>query len=186
MAKSEQKPKRQHFLLSPECRTLTVMDLAKDREATAYGWFKQMRWPQTDGEPFPALGPIAGAVIADEFGWRAIFVTLGAATVLELLNAVFRWHETRPATAVPAQQAFLPIFRSHAFWTYTLGFSTAIGTFFVFFATAPRVLIDKAGYSELEFSVAFATAAVVMIIMTRFAKRFVAKWGIAGSLARGR
>jgi hypothetical protein len=48
---SENEPKGQHFLLSPECRTLTVMGLAKLREATAYGWFKRMRWPETDGEP---------------------------------------------------------------------------------------------------------------------------------------
>ena len=116
---------------------------------------------------------------------EAIFITLAGATVLATLNALFRWDETRPATATSSRRSFLPIFRSHAFWTYTLGFSTAMGTFFVFFSTAPRVLIDRASYSELEFSLAFATAAVVTIITTRFAKRFVAKWGIPGSLARG-
>jgi hypothetical protein len=59
LAESEQKPKGQHFLLSAECRTLTVMDLAKVREETAYGWFKRMRWPQTDGEPFcPQCGTL--------------------------------------------------------------------------------------------------------------------------------
>lgn len=63
------------------------------------------------------------------------------------------------------------VVRSHTFWTYTLGFSTAMGTFFVFFSIAPRVLIAAAGFSELEFSMAFATAAVVIIITTRFAKR---------------
>jgi len=60
-----------------------------------------------------------------------------------------------------------------------------MGTFFVFFSTAPRVLIDRAGYSEIRFSITFATAAVVMIVVTRFAKAFVARWGIAGSAARG-
>jgi hypothetical protein len=59
LAESEQKPKGQHFLLSAQCRTLTVMDLAKVREETAYGWFKRMRWPQTDGEPFcPQCGTL--------------------------------------------------------------------------------------------------------------------------------
>ncbi|MER9338936.1 transposase [Mesorhizobium sp. M0293] len=56
---SEKQPKGQHFLLSPACRTLTVMDLAKVCEATAYGWFKRMRWLQTDGEPFsPKCGTL--------------------------------------------------------------------------------------------------------------------------------
>jgi DHA1 family florfenicol/chloramphenicol resistance protein-like MFS transporter len=85
----------------------------------------------------------------------------------------------------PSRRSILPLFRSLAFWTYTLGFSVAMGTFFVYFSTAPRVLIDRAGYSELEFSFAFASAAVVMIITARFAKLFVARWGTAGSLLRG-
>ncbi|WP_131803300.1 IS1595 family transposase [Mesorhizobium sp. LCM 4576] len=59
MAKSRQQPKGQHFLLSPECRTLTVMDLAKVREETALGWFRKMRWPETDGEPYcPKCGTL--------------------------------------------------------------------------------------------------------------------------------
>ncbi|MBZ6078158.1 CmlA/FloR family chloramphenicol efflux MFS transporter [Microvirga puerhi] len=133
----------------------------------------------------PALGPIAGALLADRFGWRAIFVTLGVLTVPALLHAVVRWHETRPAAAVPTRGSFLPLLRSLPFWTYTLGFSAAMGTFFVFFSTAPRVLIDRAGYSELEFSLAFATAAFAMIVTTRFAKHFVARWGHSGTLVRG-
>ena len=60
-----------------------------------------------------------------------------------------------------------------------------MGTFFVFFSTAPRVLIGQAEYSEIGFSLAFATVALVMIVTTRFAKSFVARWGIAGCVARG-
>jgi DHA1 family florfenicol/chloramphenicol resistance protein-like MFS transporter len=60
-----------------------------------------------------------------------------------------------------------------------------MGTFFVFFSTAPRVLIGQADYSEIGFSLAFATVALVMIVTTRFAKSFVARWGIAGCAARG-
>jgi len=71
------------------------------------------------------------------------------------------------------------------FWAYTMGFSAAMGAFFVFFSTAPRVLIDHAGFSGLAFSLSFATAAAVMILSARFAGRFVARWGMAGSLARG-
>lgn len=52
-------PKGQHFLLSPECRSLTIMDLAKMRETTAYEWFKRLRWPETEGEPYcPACGTV--------------------------------------------------------------------------------------------------------------------------------
>ncbi|MBZ9987229.1 CmlA/FloR family chloramphenicol efflux MFS transporter [Mesorhizobium sp. BH1-1-5] len=133
----------------------------------------------------PALGPIAGALIANSFGWRTIFVALGILAAAATLNAWPRWRETRPLIDGAARAGFAPILRSFAFWTYTLAFATAMGSFFVFFSTAPRVLIDKAGFSQLGFSLAFASAALVMIVATRFARSFVARWGIEGSVRRG-
>ncbi|MBB4236475.1 CmlA/FloR family chloramphenicol efflux MFS transporter [Rhizobium esperanzae] len=131
----------------------------------------------------PAVGPIAGALIADHFGWRAIFLVIGLLSVAALFNAGMRWHETRPA--VTAKIAAGPILSSFPFWVYTSGFSTAMGAFFIFFSTAPRILIDKAGFSGTGFSFVFATVALVMIVTARLTKRFVMRWGIAGSLARG-
>ncbi|MGH2343295.1 chloramphenicol/florfenicol efflux MFS transporter FloR [Segnochrobactraceae bacterium EtOH-i3] len=133
----------------------------------------------------PALGPIAGALIGEFLGWRAIFITLSALALLALLNAGISWHETRPLDQAKMRRSVLAVFASPAFWVYTVGFSAAMGTFFVFFSTAPRVLIGQAGYSEIGFSFAFATVALVMIVTTRFAKSFVARWGIAGCVARG-
>jgi len=158
----------------------TVRDVYAERaEGTViYGLFSAML------ACVPALGPIAGALIAHGLGWRAIFLSLGILAVGAVLNALPRWHETRPDT-VRSRPAFRKILKSPVFWVYTLGFSAAMGAFFVFFSTAPRVLIDRAGYSQLGFSAAFATAAVAMIVTTRFARRFVAHWGIAGSLVRG-
>ncbi|EJC78797.1 drug resistance transporter, Bcr/CflA subfamily [Rhizobium leguminosarum bv. trifolii WSM2297] len=131
----------------------------------------------------PALGPIAGALIADHFGWRAIFLIIGILSIAALFSAGMRWHETRPATT--ARIALRPILTSFPFWVYTSGFSAAMGAFFVFFSTAPRILIDKAGFSGMGFSLVFATVALVMIVTARFASGFVMRWGIAGSLARG-
>ncbi|MBB6355381.1 CmlA/FloR family chloramphenicol efflux MFS transporter [Aminobacter aganoensis] len=159
----------------------TVRDVYAERaEGTViYGLFSSML------ACVPALGPIAGALVAESLGWRAIFTALGILALAAALNALPRWHETRPKGATQPRPAFRQILKSPAFWVYTLGFSAAMGAFFVFFSTAPRVLIDKAGYSQLGFSLAFATAALAMIVTTRFAKWFVARWGIAGCLARG-
>lgn len=133
----------------------------------------------------PAVGPIAGALLAKHLGWRAIFVTLGVLSTAALLQAFPRWPETRPSSGPRPSVPVRRILRSGAFWTYTLGFSAAMGSFFVFFSTAPRVLMGRAGFSELGFSLAFATAALAMILTTRFARHFVPRWGLAGSLARG-
>lgn len=40
----------QHFLLSPKVRDLTITELSRIQERTAYKWFRQARWPETDGE----------------------------------------------------------------------------------------------------------------------------------------
>ncbi|HWT60753.1 MAG TPA: CmlA/FloR family chloramphenicol efflux MFS transporter [Rhizobium sp.] len=132
----------------------------------------------------PAFGPIVGAVIADRYGWRAIFVVIGVLSVAAILNAGMRWHETRPAGAA-ATISFRPILASFPFWVYTGGFSAAMGAFFVFFSTAPRILIDQSGFSGITFSFIFASVALVMVVTARFAKGFVTRWGFAGSLARG-
>jgi DHA1 family florfenicol/chloramphenicol resistance protein-like MFS transporter len=159
----------------------TVRDVyaARPESTTVYGLMNAML------AFVPALGPIAGALIADTFGWRIIFAALGVMATAALLWVLPRWHETRPLGSGKNGAAFGPILKSTAFWVYTLAFSAAMGSFFVFFSTAPRVLIDGAGMSELSFSLAFATTAVVMIVTTRFAARAVDTWGIAGSATRG-
>jgi DHA1 family florfenicol/chloramphenicol resistance protein-like MFS transporter len=109
----------------------TVRDVYADRPESViiYSLFSSML------AFVPALGPIAGALLTDSFGWPSIFVTLGVLSVPAVLHALLRWHETRPMTATPSRRSFLPMLRSLAFWTYTLGFSAAMGTFFVFFST---------------------------------------------------
>lgn len=133
----------------------------------------------------PALGPIAGALIAKGLGWRAIFFVLAALMVVAGLRAAHDLPETRPVTAGRVRSPFVTVLRSGDFWTYTLGFSAAMGTFFVFFSTAPRILIGQAGLSQIAFSLAFSTAALAMILASRFVGRAAARWGTAGSLARG-
>lgn len=159
----------------------TVRDVYADRpeSVTIYSLFSAML------AFVPALGPVAGALVAGAFGWRAIFLLLAALGALAGLQALVRWPETRPAAAPGDRRSVMPLFKSPAFWVFTLAFGAAMGTFFVFFSTAPRVLVERAGYSELAFSLAFATVALAMIVTTRFARRFVLAWGPAGSVLRG-
>jgi len=159
----------------------TVRDVYAERSESAviYGMLGAML------SFVPALGPIAGTLIANGFGWRSIFILLGVLMMAAAANAVCGWHETRPEKRSRGKAGVGRILTSFRFWTYTMGFSAAMGAFFVFFSTAPRVLIEGAGMSNTVFSLSFATAALVMIATARSAKYFVEHWGIAGSLARG-
>ncbi|MDX7986312.1 CmlA/FloR family chloramphenicol efflux MFS transporter [Xenorhabdus sp. 12] len=159
----------------------TVRDVYADRPESSiiYSLFSSML------ASVPALGPILGSVIDLAFGWRGIFVMLGVLGLLAFAHALPRWHETRPPKQNKPGLAIALILSNKSFWVYTLGFSAAMGSFFVFFSTSPRVLIGLAGFSQIKFSIAFATVALVMFAVARFAKFFVARWGIQGSFLRG-
>lgn len=55
----------------------------------------------------------------------------------------------------------------------------------MFLSIARRILIGHTGYTEMQFGLAFATAAIVMAVTARFAGAFVARWGIDGCVERG-
>lgn len=159
----------------------TVRDVFADRPESAiiYGLFSSIL------AFVPAVGPILGAAVAMASGWRAIFALLGVLAVFSFFHAWMRWPETLPETATPQKPALSSIVSSRSFWVYTLAFSAAMGTFFVFFSIAPRVLIDGTGWSQIAFSLAFASVALVMILTTRFIGAFIKQWGISGTFIRG-
>ncbi|WP_225767935.1 CmlA/FloR family chloramphenicol efflux MFS transporter [Inquilinus sp. Marseille-Q2685] len=134
----------------------------------------------------PAFGPLLGAGVDHGFGWRGIFWLLAGLGALAGLQALRRWPETRPEGGDGVRLCHVgAILGSGPFWTYTLGFSAAMGAFFVYFSTAPAVLIGGLGLTPIGFSLAFGTAALVMIATSRFAGRFTARWGRRGCLIRG-
>jgi MFS transporter, DHA1 family, chloramphenicol/florfenicol resistance protein len=134
----------------------------------------------------PALGPVLGAIIDARFGWQGIFFSLALLGGCAGTHAIFRWPETRPRAHRYVRMAHVREMLGNApFWIYTLGFSTAMGAFFVYFSTAPLVLINRAGLTPVEFSLAFATVALIMMMMSRFVGRLVERWGESGCLLRG-
>ncbi|MBC2886226.1 CmlA/FloR family chloramphenicol efflux MFS transporter [Ochrobactrum sp. CM-21-5] len=159
----------------------TIRDVYATRPegATIYGLFSAML------SFVPALGPVAGALIAQSLGWRAIFAMLGFLTAIAVWRAARHWHETRPTRSHPSRGTVARIMKSFTFWTYTLSFSTAMGTFFVFFSTSPRILIERADVTETGFSLAFGSVAVAMIIATRILPRYMQKREARTSVAFG-
>jgi len=133
----------------------------------------------------PALGPVLGALVDHGLGWRAIFFLLALLGSLAGLQALVRWPETRTAGQAVRPAHVGRILASAPFWVHTVGFSAAMGAFFVYFSTAPGILIDRLGLSAIAFSLVFATPALVMIVTSRFVTRLVQRWGERGCLIRG-
>ncbi|MDR0251563.1 MAG: multidrug effflux MFS transporter [Brucellaceae bacterium] len=133
----------------------------------------------------PALAPLIGALLDIQFGWRSIFWALAILGAFAGLHAALRWPETRIPDPVQQRGKLRAILTNGDFWTYTTGFSTAMGTFFVYFSTAPRLLIDQLGLSTITFSLCFASIALVMVFFARFAGFYTRWWGLRGTLRRG-
>jgi DHA1 family florfenicol/chloramphenicol resistance protein-like MFS transporter len=133
----------------------------------------------------PAFGPVLGAYIHTCFGWRAIFMTLAVFMLIPLAAASWLWPETRKkqTTKSKISQLVLPL-KSLDFWRYTLGYSAGMGAFFVYFSTAPGVMIKRLGFSELDFSFIFASVALVMMAVARFIGKRTSIWGLEKTLAR--
>ncbi|MBS3648549.1 IS1595 family transposase [Pseudaminobacter sp. 19-2017] len=63
----------QHFLLSAEARTLSLRDIYRGGEQSAYETFKRMRWADTHGQPVcPACGCLDSKPIKDRPTFRCI------------------------------------------------------------------------------------------------------------------
>jgi DHA1 family florfenicol/chloramphenicol resistance protein-like MFS transporter len=134
----------------------------------------------------PAAGPLLGALVSAWLGWRAIFGVLGMAMTGAVIAAWLLWPETKPpaATAPQWSQFLLPLKRRH-FWLYTLCYSAGMGSFFVFFSTAPWLMMGRQGLSQLGFSLLFATVAISMMATARLMARLIARWGNLKTLRLG-
>lgn len=134
----------------------------------------------------PAAGPLLGAFVDLWLGWRAIFVLLSLGMLAACMAAWLFWPETRREGRAELHwsQLLLPVRRLN-FWLYTLGYSAGMGTFFVFFSTAPRLMMGRQGLSQLSFSLLFATVAITMLVATRIVARLVRRWGSLNTLRMG-
>lgn len=62
-----------HFLLRAEARTLSLKEIYKGGEATAYETFKRLRWHETDGEPVcPACGCVEAKPVKGRITFRCV------------------------------------------------------------------------------------------------------------------
>ena len=114
------------------------------------------------------FSPLLGAAIDNMFGWRAIFLGMGAtslivgiaysASVGETLVA----HGRSAASLTTVARNYGSLLVDMRFLAPALTVSLIIGGLFAFFAAAPAILIDGFGQSPLGLSVFFAATVIVV------------------------
>lgn len=134
----------------------------------------------------PAIAPLLGTLIDIWLGWRAIFVLLGCAMAVTVIVAWKLCPETRrqPTADLQWSQLILPV-KCWNFWVYTLCYSAGLGSFFVFFSTAPWIMMNRQGLSQVTFSLLFATVAIAMMVTARSVGSLITRWGLLNTLRVG-
>ncbi|WP_443256007.1 CmlA/FloR family chloramphenicol efflux MFS transporter [Xenorhabdus sp. IM139775] len=134
----------------------------------------------------PAVAPLLGTLVDIWLGWRAIFILLAFAMAVTVIVIWKLCPETRRqrTTELQWEQLILPV-KSLNFWLYTFCYSAGLGSFFIFFSTAPWVMMNRQGLSQMTFSLLFATVAIAMMITARNIGSLITRWGILNTLRMG-
>ncbi|NWO11295.1 multidrug effflux MFS transporter [Chromohalobacter salexigens] len=138
----------------------------------------------------PALAPVIGGSLAVTFGWRSNFVFMFVFAAVLGVAALWRFAETRPQDTVPERRLYhwaryRPVLTSVRF-VYFAGLAGVImSAILVYVSTAPVILVDRLGLSELAFSGWFGANAVVNILAFFFAPRIIHRLGRVGTVRLG-
>lgn len=117
----------------------------------------------------PAAAPMLGGFMADDVGWRGIFVTLMIIGILMLA-----WTTRRPESLPPARRlqsagiksyltAYSRLFHNRDFMVYVMTKSIAIGLLFSYISSAPFIIQTHYGLSESRFGILFGCNALALV-----------------------
>ncbi len=136
-------------------------------------------------------GPLLGGAAAAAFGWRgalALVASIGAATLvfitLRLPETLLQRNPeaTRPG---PLLQAFATIGRHPVFRSWALLVACTYGGLFTLLAASSFIYIDVLGLSPTGYGMAMATGSFSYLTGTFVCRRWIKRFGMAGTVRRG-
>ncbi|MEO7786736.1 MAG: MFS transporter [Sphingomicrobium sp.] len=138
----------------------------------------------------PALGIFAGGLIMLHWGWRAVFLVFGLATLVWLVPWLLvskpHWHErTTAAERIPLGQ----VLRQRAVWAMGVGHFTNTYAFFFLLAWLPLFLVKTRGLSLIEMTrlltIVYLVQAASALLLGWLSDRLVARGTDEGRLRKG-
>ncbi|MBK5928209.1 multidrug effflux MFS transporter [Rhodobaculum claviforme] len=129
----------------------------------------------------PMVGPMAGGLLDEAFGWQASFLLLLACGVAILGLAFFDLGETarsRPASLRAQFVEYPELLTARRFWGYCAAAGFASGAFFAFLGGAPYVGTQVYGLSPSGLGLYFGAPALGYAIGNFVSGRFSVRMGI--------
>lgn len=131
----------------------------------------------------PLFAPLAGAVLVQTVGWRAIFAVMAIAAALAFLLTYFFQPETLsrehrvPVNLRSMGRGIKQLLRDPLFLSITLVGGFGLGSFFVFVASGAFVYETSYGLSPMQFSIAFSVNAMGFIGASQAAAPLMRRYG---------
>lgn len=112
----------------------------------------------------PVAVPVTGGCVAHAWGWQGIFVILLALGFI-LLALCWALHESlgrekRFTGIVTSVRGYKIVLGVKGFPAYSLMYAMAMAALFAYISATPFIVQEVFGYSELQFSLVFATNAI--------------------------
>ncbi len=138
----------------------------------------------------PIVAPVVGGAVAGLAGWRAVFWTLAAVAVLQVVVALLL-PETHPAgnrtegAMLVVYRRMAGLFRVGPYVGHLVAFAIGFGGFFAFVSGSSFVMQEQFGLTPSQFSLVFAGNAVALVLANMVNARIVEKVGPARMQAVG-
>ena len=136
----------------------------------------------------PIVGPLLGAFILENYGWRGIFWLLAAMSAATLVAVSLGLPETLRADRrsrggiLGALKAYLTLLRDRRFLAPTLAADCVFAGLFAFIAGGPFVFIELHGLSPQAFGLLFSINAIGLLAASQVNAHLVLRFGPARML----
>jgi DHA1 family bicyclomycin/chloramphenicol resistance-like MFS transporter len=133
----------------------------------------------------PGFSPALGTAMTTLFGWRSVFLLVGAASILVALAYRNSIGETlprearRPAHALAIVRSYADLLIDLRFLAPALAVSLVIGCLYSFFGAAPSILMTGMGVGATGLSLFFAATVLVVFGSGLLTPRLARRWGAA-------
>ncbi|AXF75711.1 multidrug effflux MFS transporter [Erwinia tracheiphila] len=137
----------------------------------------------------PALAPMLGGFLADDFGWRAPFWFLaGYGGLIGVLVIAFlpetRSADTLAVKGIPFRQ-YYAILRQSRFLAFAFANAGAMGMVLTYVSLAPQVLMTEGKLNALQFSIAVGANGFWIMLVSVAVNKIIRKLGRPFCLAAG-
>ncbi|MCM5511597.1 Multidrug resistance protein MdtL [Vibrio sp. THAF191c] len=136
----------------------------------------------------PALAPILGSWLTQQFGWRSNFSFMAGFAMVALVAMCIGMKETNPAPSkepVFRPSRYMAVLKTPSFIFHASLCMLAMAVILAYVTSAPVVLMENLGLSMNEFTLWFGINAVINIAACMTAPKFMDKYGTHKTLVVG-